>query len=102
MNTQKKEILEVVDSIEKATELFYQQKNKKGYIKFEETLNLLSSILNSVINEKHIDLMVVIDELNTKLAEAMEALEEGDTILLADILKYEICPILMILYQNSK
>lgn len=96
----KNSIEATINSIDEVTELFYQQKDKEGYVKFEETLNFLVLILDSMENDKEGNFNIDHQGFNEKLVEAMKALEEKDTVLLADILKYEISEMLDDLASN--
>lgn len=84
-------ILRLISRIQEVSDLLYQQKLKKGY-----------DLFNTVIGE----LTVAVDSLLTgsegcyegfdgqrflvNLSEAMKAMENRDSVLLADILTYEI------------
>jgi len=91
-----KDIIEAIEAIEKNTSLFYQQKDKEGYDQFDHTLGILMQTVNqlsvnkSEYNEIHIDEQT----LNTILGNAMNAIESGDTILLSDILYFDLKPLL--------
>jgi molecular chaperone GrpE (heat shock protein) len=86
----KEMVMEAIDSIEQVADLFYQQKDKDGYEILEGTLNLLVLLFDKLVNNKDVLVNISEEQFNANLAEAMRALEKKDTILLADILKYEI------------
>lgn len=83
--------LEAISEIEENTLLFYQQKNKEGFTKLDGTLakliETISTIQGSNLNN--------IDEkkLNEILSNAMNAIAAEDTILLSDILYFDLKPI---------
>lgn len=88
-----KEIFQsVILSIEGVTTFFYQQKDKEGYDKFNETITAIGTAMDEI--HKHSagsELFSAIENnINDYLNCAMEALVIKDSILLADILLYEI------------
>ena len=87
---------DVISAIEDNTSLFYQQKNKEGYEMLDKTLALLINITNGVLDSQKDKSEIYIEEqdLNTILANAMNAIENGDTILLSDILYFDLKPLL--------
>ncbi|MHB8129441.1 MAG: hypothetical protein ACYDEX_10615 [Mobilitalea sp.] len=88
----KKIILEAIQAIDNTTILFYQQKNQEGYQSLDQTLNVLIQTTSQIINYKSEDNQIQIDEqeLNTVLGNAMTAMEQGDMILLSDILIFDL------------
>jgi hypothetical protein len=88
----KKTILEAIQAIDNTTILFYQQKNQEGYLSMDQTLNVLIQTTTQIINYKSEDNKIHIEEqeLNTVLGNAMTAMEQGDMILLSDILVFEL------------
>ena len=85
-------ILRVILAIEDNTALFYQQKVKEGYAQLERTLGLLMQTVDKISVDKFENKRINIDEqsLNMILDNAKTALESGDTILLSDILYFDI------------
>lgn len=73
-------------------DLFYQQKNKEGFQKLDATLNILMQTLGEIISYQTVHNQKLIEEqiLNAVLSEAMAAIEKRDTILLSDLLIFEI------------
>lgn len=86
----------VIGSIEETTSLFYQQRSQDGYNKLEIMLGMLMNVIKDLDIMKSEGVEIGIDEslLIQKLAEAMDALEQKDTILLSDILQYEVVELL--------
>ncbi len=82
----------VILSIEEVTTFFYQQKDKEGYEKLNETISAIGMAMNEIHNQSvESELFITIEHnINTYLNNAMEALSIKDSILLADILLYEI------------
>lgn len=89
-------ILEATKTIEDNTSLFYQQKNKEAYEMLDSTLTLLISTINEILELKNENKELNIDEfeINTVLESSMKAIEAGDTILLSDILFFDLKPLL--------
>ena len=98
-----KEIIKyVIDKIEITTNLFYQQKNQEGFTQLTGIIDSLYTIINRVneleLEGKHVNIDVI--NMNKILTEAMNALESKDTVLLSDILNYELAEMLVD-YQDS-
>lgn len=79
-------------SIENTTEKLYQNKTEEGYAQLNDTLIVLSNTVNNIFNYKQQGNEIGIEEnqLIEVLTEAMNSMENKDTILLADILQYEL------------
>lgn len=97
MDAIKKSVNEALECIEQTTTLFYQQKNKEGYLSLNLTLNTLINTINLILSPELENNEIYIDEqkLNTILANAMKAIELNDTILLSDILIFELKIVLL-------
>ena len=89
-------ITDAIKSIEENTSLFYQQKNKEAYEMLDNTLELLIETSNGILASQKVKSGLYIDEqeLNAILGNAMNAIENGDTILLSDILYFDLKPLL--------
>lgn len=89
-------IMDASKAIDDNTALFYQQKEKDGYEMLNRTLALLVETTNELLNsqtesnKKNVDQ----EKLNYVLSNAMIAIENGDTILLSDILFFDLKPLL--------
>lgn len=85
-------IEEAINAIGQTTTLFYQHKTQEGYEQFNQTLNVLMQAINLILVAKSQGISIDIDEqkLNTVLGNAMAAMEQGDTILISDILIFEL------------
>lgn len=83
---------QTIIDIEEVTECFYKQKNKEGYARLDGVLESISSAVDKIFEYKLENNSIEIDEtrLISTLTDAMKAIEEKDTILLADIFQYEI------------
>lgn len=96
----KREIIRTaIDAIDTTTELFYQQNTQEGYAQLEQTLTILFEVANSLYTPDNDNNECSIDNVsfNTILSDAMNALEQKDTILMSDILQYD----LKVLLVNS-
>lgn len=91
MNELSNTLKKVINNINAAVELFYTQKEIQGYNKVNETINDISRtmelLLSRVEGEQIPDNYM---EIIKYLQESLSAIETKDTILLADILQYEI------------
>lgn len=75
------------DLLIETSRLLYQNKTEEGYKKVNEVIAHLINYLNGKPQEKVI-------QINATLVQALNAMESGDAVLLADVLRYEILPIL--------
>ena len=89
-------IMEATKAIEDNTSLFYQQKNKEAYEMLDSTLTLLIGTTNKILDLKNENKEIKIDghEINIVLENSMKAIEVSDTILLSDILLFDLKPLL--------
>ncbi|WMJ90227.1 hypothetical protein [Anaerocolumna sp. MB42-C2] len=92
MEDTEKIIQTAILAIEEVTVLFYQQQENLGYNKLNLTLNKIELALNEIFRLKNDNNEIQIDEQKIigRLSDAMEALAIKDSVLLADILQYEI------------
>lgn len=88
----KDKINEIIENIDNTTILFYQQKIEEGYIQLNTALGLIAQEIICLYQYKKENNQLEIDEnrLNMMLTEAMQAMENKDLILLADILQYDL------------
>lgn len=91
MENLKNSIKEIIQTIQNTTKLFYQQKNQEGFAALDATLDtLMKGVSDILIYHKGKEELINENMLNVVLTEAMKALEQKDTILLSDILIYEV------------
>ncbi|WP_313131388.1 hypothetical protein [Anaerocolumna sp.] len=85
-------IKDSIQSIDQTTKLFYQQKTKEGYEELESTLNFLANTMDGIFTYIKAGKNIGADEnkLVQLLTDSMNAMEKKDTILLSDILQYEL------------
>ena len=91
MQDMKNKIEQIIQDIKEISDYLYQQKVSQGYAKLNITLgNIINIIEDIFIYIK--DNKVPFDEnrLTSNLTLAMQAMEDRDTVLLADLLVYEI------------
>lgn len=91
MCQEKKIIVNAVQLIRETTELFYQQRVKEGYNKMQDTIAGIMQVVDVLHEYKSVHEEFSLDETRIagSLTEAMNAMEAGDTVLLADILEYD-------------
>lgn len=89
-------IMDAIIAIEENSVLFYQQKNKDGYEMLDNTLKILIKAADGILVTQKEKSGSYIDDkkLNAILVNAMNAIESGDTILLTDILCFDLKPLL--------
>jgi hypothetical protein len=92
----KNEISKMVQTIEETTTMFYQQKNDSGYKQLDHTLAVLMQGIDHLLKLKKDGFDINIDEkeINQVLSNAIEALTKKDTILLSDVLQYDLIGLL--------
>ncbi|MCH5267644.1 MAG: hypothetical protein J1E62_04790 [Lachnospiraceae bacterium] len=92
----KEQIQQIEQQIETVSELFYQQKNAEGYSQLESIIVNVAKVVETVYTANPDDAAVMekINKLTSVLQETMESMEDKDTILLADMLKYELPEVL--------
>ena len=91
MTNQKEIIVKTIDDIKEIIDLFYQQKDGVALKKFEVVIGGMMSSMDALVSYKNENNGFNFDEskiMNT-LTEAMNALQDGDLVLLADILQYD-------------
>jgi|GEM_PF-3109359 len=90
MNLLKELITRTQCDIDQVTEMFYQGKNQIG---FEKLINIIDEITNIIVllEKSQVDLTSVNTHLlQSNLKDATDAMISNDTVLLADILRYDI------------
>jgi hypothetical protein len=91
MSIIKSKIDDAIQIIELNTDLFYQNKIDEGYKYLDSTLVKISVAIEEVIKyQENSGQDIQGEKIVGILTEAMDALEKKDTLLLADILQYEL------------
>ncbi len=91
MCQEKKVIVDAIQIVRETTELFYQQKIQEGYTKMQDAIAGIMQVVDVLHEYKSVHEEFSLDEnrIVGSLTEAMNAMETGDTVLLADILEYD-------------
>lgn len=91
MSTEKTQIIEMIDKLQNVVDLFYQQNDNEAFTEFELLIDNIENSINILQEYANQYLGFEVDEekIYNILNEAMVALEEGDKVLMADILQYE-------------
>ncbi len=91
MSQESKVIENTIAVIRETTELFYQQKTKEAYAKMQDTLTCIVQVVDTLHEYKCANEDFGLEEtrIAASLTDAMNAMEAGDTVLLADILEYD-------------
>lgn len=78
-------LIKLIDKIDRVTDKFYLQKPAEGYVLLDEVLKDLGGVMDAMILAGS-DVTNILNVLTI----AMDALQKQDSILLADILQYEV------------
>lgn len=88
-------ISDIREEIGLLTDQFYQQKYNAGYQKLVPVIDMLTKIADYLEEQPSTsELHDKKERLNSVLQAAVSAMDRKDTILLADILKYDVCDFL--------
>lgn len=104
MSQQKEIIKKSVSDVEEVIELFYQQKTQEALNKFESVIGGMMTAIDTLFAYKAENEEFNLDEikLTNTLKDAMGALEDGDMVLLADILQYDYLEYMQELLDNMQ
>ena len=104
MANHKEVIVKTIDDIKETVDLFYQQKDKKALKKFETVIGGMMSSIDSLAAYRNENSDFTFDEAKIMgtLTEAMNALQDGDLVLLADILQYDFLEYMQELADDMK
>lgn len=91
MCQEKQIITNTVQAVRETTELFYQEKVQEGYAKMQDTIASIMQVVDVLHEYKSTHEEFPLDETRIagSLTDAVNAMEAGDTVLLADILEYD-------------
>ena len=94
-------MVNLINGIKKAVEFFQEGEDKKGcelifYI--TEGIQWMSDSL--AVTKDMFKQDITLEDMNEKLSEIVEALENGDFILIGDLFQYELVPILEDIQKN--
>ncbi|MDD3172605.1 MAG: hypothetical protein PHF63_02855 [Herbinix sp.] len=93
---------DAINQLDTVTDYLYKQKIKMAYTKLNGVVVVLAGLIDQLYEMNRNSQLKDFDinEIAGKLTEALNAMEAGDNVLLADILKYEIADQLRLI-QNS-
>ena len=91
MCKEKEMITNLAKELEERLELFYQQKNAEALGGLDSLIVNMSTAIDCVFKyrDEHEDFQFDEEKLTKVLTEAMQALEENDFIMMADVLQYD-------------
>lgn len=91
----KENLVSCINLTEEMNICFYQQNNDRGYQLLNAVLGSLMNVIEELTYLKNNGLISVdIDSFNKILESALQALENHDTVLFADIMQFEIIDLL--------
>lgn len=92
MENLKENVNALLQELDHITELFYQQKLQEAYDGLQEVITHMMDTVNQVFSwkQEHPDFSLDEEGLADALKETLSVMEEQDTVLIADVLKYEV------------
>ncbi len=92
MTDLKNEIQTIIEETKEVADLFYQQKDSEGYGKLGSVIDMISKSIENLFVAKVTTGTPDFDQsrLLETLGEAMKAMAEMDSVLLGDILQYDL------------
>lgn len=87
----KNKMSDMLSDIQEKVELFYQQKTGEALQQFDGVLQNMLALIDGIFayKQEHQDFELDENKLQGMLTEAMQALQDRDMILLADIIQYD-------------
>ncbi|MBU5477771.1 hypothetical protein KQI69_00970 [Eubacterium sp. MSJ-13] len=91
MSEQKELVLKVLSDVSDTVDLFYQQKDNEAFQRFSGVLLEMTEAIDTLATYKSEHEGFEFDEQKvcSILKDAMEALQNADSVLLADVLQYD-------------
>lgn len=91
MSDLKEQVEETIKKVQEVVDLFYQQNDKAAFEKFESAIANITMTVDKLYlyRKEHPDFEISEDNIYKILKDAMDALETGDNVLMADILQYD-------------
>ena len=104
MSRQKEIIESTLEDIKDTVDLFYQQKDAEALKKFEIVIGGMMNSMDALVEYRNDNESFEFDEqrISNTLTEAMNALQDGDLVLLADILQYDFLEYMQELKDNME
>ena len=91
MSRQKETVDNTIEDIKDTVDLFYQQKDAEALNKFEVVIGEMMDSMDALVEYRNDNEEFEFDEekISSTLKDAMNSLQDGDLVLLADILQYD-------------
>ena len=91
MSSEKEQIKNTINEVQKVVDLFYQQNDIDAFDKFLIVLEDMTNAIDNLATYKNTNPGFAMDDkkIFSILSNAMESLESDDKVLLADILQYD-------------
>ena len=91
MSGSKDVVMKSIEEVKGIVDLFYQQKEKEALDQFTIGLSNMMTSIDALFTyrREHDDFVLDEAQLTNILKDAMNALQDGDMVLLADILQYD-------------
>ena len=91
MSGSKDVVMKSIEEVKGIVDLFYQQKEKEALDQFTIGLSNMMTAIDALFTYRteHDDFVLDVAQLTNILKDAMNALQDGDMVLLADILQYD-------------
>lgn len=88
----KENIIETIDKLQDIVDLLYQQNDKEAFEKLDTTLVSVEDTIDIIVSyqKENQEFAIDMNKIYSTLKQAMEALEAGDKVLVADIFQYEL------------
>lgn len=104
MSRQKEIIESTIEDIKDTVDLFYQQKDAEALKKFEVVIGGIMNSMDALVEYRNDNESFEFEEerISNTLTEAMNALQDGDLVLLADILQYDFLEYMQELADDMK
>lgn len=104
MSQQKDIVVKSITEIEEVVELFYQQKLQEALDKFQVVISGIMAAIDALFTFRTEHEGFAFDEvrITNTLKDAMNALEDRDMVLLADILQYDYLEYMNELLENME
>ncbi len=104
MSEQKELVIKTIEDVKDTVDLFYQQKDTEAFSKFIVVLEEMTNAIDTLFAYKGEHSGFEMDEKKVCdiLKDAMEALQNSDSVLLADILQYDFVEYIEEIIENME
>ena len=83
-------ISSTIEQIQETADLFYRNQEQPGYLSLRMTIEDITQAIDTISQLESIDSEAEIAKINGALSEALNAMQEKDMTLVADILTYDV------------